>query len=196
MSWKMHSLGTRKYSEDVADAVKPILESYGYTWSFASSNATTGVISGNTPNGETYEVGVIGQNYGYYKYYLYVNDATWEFVVTMYDTSKSAIDNLGFVLCSALLKGIGMDTGEEAFFTPSYGGGTTGAGNITNMWNSTPPSGNIGLQKAVFFARSGVNNNGFVSNLFWGSADLAPGVVVTVGANSFLCLSRQLYLKL
>ena len=196
MSWKMHSLSSRKYSDDVADAVKPILESYGYTWSFASSNATTGAISGTTPNGETYKVGVIGQNYNYYPYYLYVNDATWEFVVTMYDTSKSASDNLGFVLCSALLKGISMDTGEEAFFTPSYGGGSTGAGNITNMWNSTTPSGNIGLQKAVFFACSGVNNNGFVSNLFWGSADLAPGAVVTVGSNNFLCLSRQLYLKL
>ena len=174
----------------------PILESYGYTCNFTSSHTTSGVISVVTPSGEAYEVGVIGQNYGSYPYYLFVNDETWEFVVTMYSTDKSASDNLGFVLCSALLKGIGMDTGAESFFTPSYGGGATGASNITNMWNSTVPSGNIGLQKAVFFAYGGVNNNGFISNLFWGSADLAPGVVVTVGTNNFLCLSRQLYLKL
>ena len=196
MSWKMHSLGKLTYSNAVYNAAKPILESYGYTCSFSSSYATEGIIATATPNGGAYEVGVAGQNDGSYPYYLFVNDETWEFVITMYSTSYSATSNLKYVICAALLRGTDMDNGADGTFSLYINGASVAANSVTNMWTSSVPSGKIGLQKAVFFAYSNVIQRGFCSGLFWGSSDNAPGVVVTIGKDNFLCLSRQIYTKL
>lgn len=196
MSWKMHSLGNKKYSYGVANAAIPVLTEYGYTCTFSYDYATTGQMDVAAPNGEAYVVGVGGQNDGDFPYYLFVNDETWEFVITMYSTSKTASSSLKYVICAALLRGTDMDTGADGLFSLYIDGSSPSADSVTNMWKSSVPSGKIGLQKALFFAYSNAIQNGFHSELFWGSSAQSPGVVVTIAAGNFLCLSQQIYVKL
>lgn len=191
MSWKIYSLGSKKTADNVGSAAVSKLLSLGYDANYSSGNLTVvieGVSYTNTISVE--------QETGSYPVFLSVNDETNEIIISKYNNGISVGGTnyyIDYVMCFALVRGVSAITGEPGLFllkTNYYGDNYS---NWCKPLNSEPT---ILLYKAVFKRISSYNETPFVSSLFWGTVELAPGTVITVGSDSFVCLCHCLYAKL
>lgn len=197
MGWKMYYLVNDYKPKPVANAALPILEDLGYSPAYAATDSTSVGVLSVTIDGVVYSGNVYAAQ-NIVAHYLCVNDETNDILITSsYQNSSGLTANPKNSVCFAILSGTDLLSGAPGMFSINT---NTPFNTIANTWNSTaPPSEVFVIQKAVFFANASYtayNANNFESTLYWGSTAHSPGMVVSIGADSFVCLGFNLFAKL
>ena len=190
-------MGSTSSNKSAAEAAAAKLSSLGYE---VSCSATSDSVASLTVviNGTQYSGKVWVANSGSYPTYLCVNNETNAILLCKH-RSNATIDsntqgNIAENFCFAIIYGTNAKTGETGLFPIA----AVNAYNddLTSMWYIPNGTDVILLHRAIFREKSGYIEASFASDLFWGSLKFAPGAIITVGADNFLCLNQCLYAKL
>ena len=194
MGWQIHPLGNFSSAQNIANAAIPVLQSLGYTASYANSTGTQGTLS-VTVDGKTYACGLTSAHSSTnYQTYLLANNETKEIVIYQAGANPYASQALSKLVNLYLFRGTDVKTGEAGLFTQSALSGYVYS--VSNPWNVNDTSmEHIIMQRAVFLY--GTHGSPFIAeNVFWGTAGYAPLATCKVGNDTFVCLNGFLYAKL
>ena len=186
MSWKMHFLVNSNTGSTVKNAMLAKLDELGYVYTYNSPTLTV------TINGVEYAAKFNPTyNSNSTSFYMFVNDETGDLLITCTHGGTGTLSNS---ICLAILSGTNLEDGTNGLFpvastatTPSY---------VVSGWGAGSPSNLILLRKLVFFKNAGFCDYNFESAIYEGSTRHAPGIVISVGSDYFVCLAGAYYAKL